>query len=206
MARSIIRPAIGEHHPVCHQLAASIYEQRGYLMKRNLIIVLAVVWIATGTIGCQSLKNVMPGSSKPAEPTLYSQVPADLQAPVDEAMSEIQSAKDGLALAKEKVELAKLKKERANLEKKFADREEKLAETVVKQAEATFELRKMEAIDKAGLGDKAANINEIAGLKTDALSLESKVIEIKADMATMELDLKEMTAKVEEQAAKISSE
>lgn len=174
-------------------------------MKRNFVVFLSIVWLVAGTTGCQTLKNITPGSSKAPEPTLYSQVPAEYQAPVDDALVELQTAKDSLALAKEQVVLAKLKKERANLEKKISDKSEDLAETAVKKAETTIELRKMVAIDKAGLGEKKSNIEEIADLRKDELSLESKFIKTQAKIETMKLDLRDLSAKIEEQAAKVSS-
>jgi len=130
---------------------------------------------------------------------LYSQVPAAMRAPVKEAEFDLKEAKAEVDLSREKVKLAELQKERALLERKNADYGMKFSEINERKAELEVEVKKLEAIDNANLGDKERNIREIANLKTKKLAMESDGIQVKAEFDTTELRIKKLTKDIEAQ-------
>ena len=130
---------------------------------------------------------------------LYSQVPAAMRAPVREAEFDLKEAKAKVDLSKEKVKLTELQKERALLERKNADYGMEFSEINERKAELEVEIKKLEAIDNADLGDKAQNIKEIANLKTKKLAMESDGIQVKAEFDTTELRIKKLTKDIEAQ-------
>jgi hypothetical protein len=136
---------------------------------------------------------------------LYSQVPAAMRAPVKEAEFDLKEAKAKAEIAREKVKLADLQKERALLEVKWADYGMKWAEINEKAAELAIEIRTMEAIDNANLGDKEHNIKEIANLKTKKLGMESDAIQVKAEFDTAELKIKNLTKEIEAQNMRVQN-
>jgi len=130
---------------------------------------------------------------------LYSQVPAAMRAPVKEAEFDLKEAKAEVDLSREKVKLAELQKERALLERKNADYGMKFSEINERKAELEVEVKKLEAIDNANLGDKERNIRDIANLKTKKLAMESDGIQVKAEFDTTELRIKKLTKDIEAQ-------
>jgi len=162
--------------------------------------------------GCSSIPVIKSSTSKSPTGTgstgktkegLYSQVPAAMRAPVREAEFDLKEAQAKVELAKEKVKLAELQKERALLERKCADYGMKFSEINERKAELAVEIRKLEAIDNANLGDKERNIKEIANLKTKKLSMESDAVQVKAELDTTELKIKNLTKEVEAQKMKV---
>ena len=134
---------------------------------------------------------------------LYSQVPAAMRAPVREAEFDLKEAKAKAEIAREKVKLSELQKERALLERKCADYGMEFAEINEREAELAVEIRKVEAIDNANLGDKEHNIKEIANLKTKRLGMESDGIQVKAELDTTELKIKNLTKEIEAQKMRV---
>jgi hypothetical protein len=144
-------------------------------------------------------------SSSTKKEGLYSQVPAALRAPVKEAEFDLKEAKAKAEIARERVKLTDLQKERALLEVKWADYGIKFAEISEKAAELAVEIRTLEAIDNANLGDKERNIKDIANLKTKRLGLESEGIQVKADFDTTELKIKKLTKDIESQSTRVQN-
>jgi ribosomal protein S6E (S10) len=164
--------------------------------------------------GCASIPGLKSSTTKdPASKSspgtkkegLYSQVPAALRAPVKEAEFDLKEAKDKAEIAREKVKLAELQKERALLEVKWADYGMKFAEISEKAAELAVEIRTLEAIDNANLGDKERNIKDIANLKTKRLGMESDGIQVKAEFDTTELKIKKLTKDLEAQNMRVQN-
>jgi hypothetical protein len=136
---------------------------------------------------------------------LYAQVPAALRAPVKEAEFDLKEAKAKAEIARERVKLADLQKERALLEVKWADYGIKWAEINEKAAELAVEIRTLEAIDNANLGDRERNIKDIANVKTKRLGMESNGIQVKADFDTTELKIKKLTKDIEAQNMRVQN-
>jgi hypothetical protein len=134
---------------------------------------------------------------------LYSKVPAAMRAPVREAEFDLEQAKVKAEIAGEKVKLAELQKEKALLEGKYAGYGMQLAEINKRKAELEVEIRKLEAIDNANLGNKEDNIREIANLKTKKLGMESDGIRVKAELDTTELKIKKLTKQIEAQKTNV---
>ena len=174
------------------------------MTKRNFLFTISIVVMISWMSGCSSLPGIKnrPTSKKQAG-TLYSSVPSAMRAPVKEATFDLKQATANLALANEKVKLAELKKERATVAKKQADHQKKLAETLLKKAEITIERKKMEAIDNANLGDKAANIKKVADLRTKELGIESDAVKTQAVVSTLELDIKKLNKKIMRQEKRV---
>ncbi len=174
--------------------------------KRNFLFTISLFVAISWLFGCSSLPGIKnrPTSQKQAK-TLYSSVPSAMRAPVKEATFDLKQATANLKLATEKVKLAELKKERALVAKKQADHNKKLAETLVEKAEITIERKKLEAIDNANLGDKAANIKKVAGLRTKELATESDAVKTNAVIATLELDIQKLNKQIRQQEKRVNS-
>ena len=168
------------------------------------LVLLVSLSLMVGCSALQKLKRSSGTSAKPAQGNLYNQVPAAMRAPVKEASFDLKEAQADLKLADAKVVLADLRKERSILEKKQADSSKKLAEILVKKAEMVIERKRLEAIDNANLGDKAANIKQVANLRTKELSIESDAVNTRAEIATMDLEIKTLDKKIAAQAQKVS--
>ena len=61
-----------------------------------------------------------------------------------------------------------------------------------------------EAIDNAGLGDKADNIKNIANLRTKELDITTDEIKIQADIDTTELRLRKLDKQIRAQKAAVA--
>jgi hypothetical protein len=177
-------------------------------MKKRLITTLAGFITLTFLIGCVSTpltkSSSSSGATSKAAPGSYSQVPASLRGPVKEAEFDLQQAKEDAKLADEKVKLADLQKEWALLNDKNTGFIKKLAEVQQRKAEIVVEVRKAEAIDNAGLGDKEENIKNIANLKTKELDITSDEIKVQADIDTTELKLKKLDKQIRSQQAAVA--
>jgi len=178
-------------------------------MKRVCHVGLTFLMALSLLAGCASMP-VFKGSKSKASTSkegslstkkegLYSQVPAAMRAPVREAEFDLKEANATVDLAKEKVKLTELQKERALLERKCADYGMEFSQINARTAELAVEIKKLEAIDNANLGDKAQNIKEIANLKTKKLGIESEGIQVKAEFDTTELQIKKLTKEIETQ-------
>jgi chromosome segregation ATPase len=158
-----------------------------------------LVLLLSGCVTLPSIKNPITAG----QGDLYSQVPAAMRAPVKEAEYDLKQAKASVDLAKEKVKLAEMKKQRAGLENEYADCGMKIAETKEKKAQAALEVKKLEAVDNANLGDKEKNIKKLADLRTQELSIESDNIRMKADLDTLDLKIKKLTKEIDTQEKKV---
>ena len=158
----------------------------------SLIFLLALS-LLTGCEATRSLTSSIGGSS---DENLLAQVPA-------EEREEVKKAEFDLQVAGEKVTLAEMKTELASLQKKYADYEEDAADEYQKKAEVAVELAKLEAIDRAGLGEKQANIEDIADLKAKELKIEANRIKIEAKRDTTGEKINDLLKQIEEQETKI---
>ena len=139
----------------------------------SLIFLLALSLLT----GCEATRSLTSSISGSSDENLLAQVPAEEREGVKKAEFDLQ-------VAEEKVTLAEMKTELASLQKKYADYEEDAADEYQKKAEVAVELAKLEAIDRAGLGEKQANIEDIADLKAKELKIEANRIKIEAKRDT----------------------
>jgi len=182
--------------------------KRLWYMGFMFLMTLSLVAGCASIPGLKSSGNKTSASKSPLgtkKEGLYSQVPAAMRAPVKEAEFDLKEAKAKAEIAREKVKLAELQKEQALLETKWADYGMKFAEINEKAVELAVEIRKMEAIDNANLGDKERNIKEIANLKTKRLGMESDGIQVKAEFDTTELKIKKLTKEIEAQKTRVQN-
>ena len=89
------------------------------------------------------------------------------------------------------------------LQKKYADYEEDVADEYQKKAAVSVDLAKLEAIDRAGLGEKKANIEDIADLKSKELKIEANGIKIGAKRDTTGEKINDLLKQIDEQETKI---
>ena len=157
------------------------------------LIFLIALSLLTGCEATRSLTSSISGSS---DENLLAQVPAEEREGVKKAEFDLQ-------VAEEKVTLAEMKTELASLQKKYADYEEDAADEYQKKAEVGVELAKLEAIDRAGLGEKQANIEDIADLKSKELKIEASRIKIQAKRDTTGEKINDLLKQIEEQETKI---
>ena len=78
-----------------------------------------------------------------------------------------------------------------------------LAGIIKEKSEVLVELRKAEAVDNAGLGDKEANIKQIANLKTKELNITTAEVKTTAELDTTKVKLKKLNKEINAQAKKI---
>ena len=158
----------------------------------SLIFLLALSLLT----GCEATRSLTSSISGSSDENLLAQVPA-------EEREEVKKAEFDLQVAGEKMTLAEMKTELASLQKKYADYEEDAADEYQKKAEVAVELAKLEAIDRAGLGEKQANIEDIADLKAKELKIEANRIKIEAKRDTTGEKINDLLKQIEEQETKI---
>ena len=156
----------------------------------SLIFLLAFLLLT----GCEATRSLTKSGS--SDENLLAQVPA-------EEREEVKKAEFDLQVAEEKTALAEMKTELASLRKKYADYEEDAADEYKKKAEVSVELAKLEAIDRAGLGEKQENIEDIADLKAKELKIEANRIKIEAKRDTTGEKINDLMKQIEEQETKI---
>ena len=161
----------------------------------SLVFLLAFS-LLTGCEATRKLTSSISGTSTTDE--LLAQVPTGEQKEVHEAAFNLQ-------IAEEKLELAGMKAELASLQKKYTDYQEEMANKYHETAEVKLDLAKLEAVDKANLGEKEDNINKIADLKAKILKIEADNIKIEAKRDTTEQKIKGLTKQIEEQETKIAN-
>jgi chromosome segregation ATPase len=159
----------------------------------SLVFLLAFS-LLTGCETTRKFTSSISGTSNTDE--LLAQVPTEEQKEVHEAAFNLQ-------IAEEKSKLAEMKAELASLQKKYADYQEEMADKYHETAEVKLDLAKLEAVDKANLGEKEDNINNIADLKAKILRIEADNIKIVAKRDTTEQKIKGLTKQIEEQETKI---
>jgi hypothetical protein len=156
----------------------------------SLIFLLALSLLT----GCEATRSLTKSGS--SDENLLTQVPA-------EEREEVKKAEFDLQVAGEKMKLAEMKTELASLQKKYADYEEDAADEYQKKAEVSVDLAKLEAIDRAGLGEKKENIEDIADLKTKELKIEVNRIKIEAKRDTTGEKINDLLKQIDEQETKI---
>ena len=159
----------------------------------SLVFLLAFS-LLTGCETTRKLTSSISGTSNTDE--LLAQVPSEEQTEVHEAAFNLQ-------VAEEKMKLAEMKSELASLQKKYADYQEDVADKYQDSAEVKLDLSKIEAVDKANLGEKEDNINKIADLKSKILKIEADSIRLEAKRDTTEQKINGLTKQIEEQETKI---
>jgi chromosome segregation ATPase len=165
-------------------------------LKYASLVFLLAFSLLTGCETTRKLTSSLSGTSSTDE--LLAQVPTEKQKEVHEAAFNLQ-------MAEEKLDLAGMKAELASLQKKYADYQEEVANKYHETAEVKLDLAKLEAVDKANLGEKEDNINNIADLKAKILKIEADNIKIEAKRDTTEQKIKGLTKQIEEQETKIAN-
>ena len=147
-------------------------------------------------IGCETTNNMRAGITSKVD-SMMSDVDKDLyaQVPEDELVA-VKEAEFALLVSTEKVKLAELKDELASKQEKYADYGLDLAKKNNKAAKAELDMAKLEAIDRAGLGEKQDNIKTIADLKAETLDIESDKVKIEAKMSTTQIDIENLNNQI----------
>ena len=158
----------------------------------SLIFLLALSLLT----GCEATRSLTSSISGSPDENLLAQVPA-------EEREEVKKAEFDLQVAQEKITLAEMKTELASLQEKYADYDEDAADEYRKKAEVGVKIAKLEAIDRAGLGEKQANIKDIADLKAKELKIEANRIKIEAKRDTTGEKINDLKKQIEEQETKI---
>jgi hypothetical protein len=161
----------------------------------------AMVLAAAGLsliIGCattqeltSTVKSKVSSITSTVDPAIVSQVPADKR-------EGFAKAEYDLKVAEEKLNLAELKTEYASAQKRIAGLEEDLADNFRKEAVVDYDLVKIEAIIKAGLGKSKED-----NLKTKA-ELQSKKMKTQANRITIQNDLDLSKVKADDLAAQVT--
>jgi hypothetical protein len=158
------------------------------------VLVVAAIFIIAACATTQelstSVKSKVSSITSTVDPALVNQVPADKR-------DGFARAEYDLKVATEKVKFAELKTEHAAAQKKYLDYEEDLSANFRKEAQVDYDLVKMEAIIKSGLGKKDEN------LKTKA-DLQSKKLKVQADRITIQASIDNARAKAEDLAAQMT--
>ena len=159
----------------------------------SLVFLLAFS-LLTGCETTRKLTSSISGTSNTDE--LLAQVSSEEQKEVHEAAFNLQ-------VAEEKLKLAEMKAELASLQKKYADYQEDVVDKYHDAAEVKLDLAKLEAVDKANLGEKEDNINKIADLKAKILKIEGDSIRLEAKRDTTEQKINGLVKQIQEQETKI---
>ncbi len=162
-------------------------------------IQLAAISFFTGLFlisGCATTQEFA-SSVKSKVSSITSTVDTDLvnQIPVDKREG-FAKAEFDLKVASDKLKLAELKSERASVQKKYASYEEDLAESFRNEAELDYDLVKIAAIIKTGLGKKEDNVNARASLQKKKLNTQSDRIGINADMENTKDKIDDLSAQI----------
>ena len=161
----------------------------GYI---SLIFLLALSLLT----GCEATRSLTSSISGSSDENLLAQVPA-------EEREEVKKAEFDLQVAGEKLKLAEMETELASLQKKYADYEEDAVGEYQKKTAVGVDLAKLEAIDRARLGEKKENIEDIADLKAKQLKIEANKIKIEAKRDTTGEKINDLLKQIEEQETKI---
>lgn len=159
------------------------------------LVVLLAFPLFTACETTRSITDSITGGPSSSD-ELFAQIPA-------EDRSEVEKATFDLQVAEEKVKLAEMKSELASLHKKHAEYAEDVASKHLDEAELGVHLARIEAIDRAGLGEKEKNINEIADIKARKLKIEAARIKLAAKRDTTEQKIKDLIKQIDEQETKI---
>ena len=172
-------------------------------MKRFFFVSLILVSAFLLLVGCEttqtlksSITSKVTSFTSDVDPELYAQVPEDQRLGVQKAESDIK-------LMEEKLKLAELKNDLAGTQEEYSKYKQDLAERDFEAAALNLDIVKLEAIDRAELGEKEKNIKNIAKLKTKKHEAEGDRINIEAKVTIAERQIKDLTQKIKEQEEKI---
>jgi len=141
-----------------------------------------------------TVKSKVSSLTSSVDPALVNQVPAEKREGFPKAEYDIK-------VAAEKLKLAELKTEQAGLQKKYVEYEEDMAASFRKEAEIDYDLVKIEAIIKSGLGKQDENLKIKADLQSKKLKAQADRIKIQADIDNARFkidDLAKQIAKMDE--------
>jgi hypothetical protein len=160
--------------------------------KMCLFAFLTVVFL----IGCAttqelttSVKSKYSSLTSTVDPAVVSQIPS-------EKKEGFAKAEYDLNVANQKVKLAEKKTELASAQKKYADLEEDLADNFQKEAEIDYDLVKIEAIIKAGLGKKEDNPKIKAESQSNKLKTQADRIKVNAKLEAAKEKINSLTEEV----------
>jgi chromosome segregation ATPase len=172
-------------------------------MKRLFFINLTLILIMTLAVGCETTRNFkrtmtskLDSITSDVDQDLYAQVPEDKKVGIPEA-------EFNLELNKNKEILAELKKERGVNELKIKGYDLDMASKARKKAAIALDIKKLEAINKAGLGEKEKNINTLADLKAKILNIDADIIKYQAKQANVNVVINDLNKQIEEQEQKV---
>lgn len=165
-------------------------------MRRKLslgILIFVGLFFISGCATTQELtstvKSKVSSITSAVDPALVNQIPADKR-------EGFAKAEFDLKVATEKLKLAELKSELAGAQKKYVSYDEDMADSFRKEAELDYDLVKIEAIIKAGLGKKDDNTKTKADLQQKKLKAQSNRIGIQADMDKTKGKIDDLTARI----------
>jgi len=172
-------------------------------MKRFSFINVALLLIVALIVGCkttqsfkQSISSSFDSMTSDVDQKLYAQVPEDKREGIPEAEFDLE-------LSKNKETLATLKKERSINELKIVGYDLDIASKHRKKAATALDLKKMDAINSQGLGEKEKNIKTIADLKAKILRYDEDVIKIKSKQDIVKGVIDDLNKQIEDQEQKI---
>ena len=172
-------------------------------MKKFSFISLPLILIIALAVGCkttqnfkQSISSKIDSMTYDVDQELYGQVPEDKREGIPEAEFDLE-------LNKNKETLATLKKERGINELKIVGYDLDIASKNRKKAAIALDIKKLEAINSAGLGEKEKNRKTIADLKAKILNIDADVVKIQAKQDGVEGVINDLNRQIEEQEKKV---
>lgn len=172
-------------------------------MKKLSMISLPLILIIALAVGCkttqnlkQSISSTIDSMTSDVDQELYGQVPEDKREGIPEAEFDLE-------LNKNKETLATLKKERGINELKIVGYDLDIASKNRKKAAIALDIKKLEAINSAGLGKKEKNIKTIADLKAKILNIDEDIVTIRAKQDSVKEVINDLNRQIEEQAKKV---
>lgn len=172
-------------------------------MKRFSFISLPLILIVVLAVGCkttqsfkQSIASTFDSMTSDVDQELYGQVPEDKRKGIPEAEFDLE-------LNKNKETLATLKKERGINELKILGYDLDIASKHRKKAAIALDIKKLEAINSAGLGKKEKNRKTIADLKAKVPNIDKDIVEIEAKQDNVKGVINDLNRQIEEQGKKV---
>ena len=172
-------------------------------MKKFSFISLPFVLIIALIVGCkttenfkQSISSKIDSMTSDVDQELYGKVPEDKREGIPEAEFDLE-------LNKNKETLATLKKERGINELKIVGYDLDIASKNRKKAAIALDIKKLEAINSAGLGEKEKNRKTIADLKTKVRKIDADIVKIKEKQDSVEGVINDLNRQIEEQEKKV---
>jgi hypothetical protein len=176
-------------------------EEEGTDMKQRMMMGLMLTGIVLICTGCtmvsnmqSSVQTMMGGTDK----NLLAQVPEDKRAG-------IRQAEQTLQLSEEALLLSEMQRDLVGLQKKYAEYEYDLKANANKSAQIDLKIEQAQAIDNAGLGEKAKNIEQIASFKSDKIKNEAERPKLEAKLSTTKMQINELSAKIKTQETKMKT-